>query len=70
MIKKIIIMMIVLYQKALSPLTGPSCRFYPSCSSYTIQAIEKHGLLRGLLFGVYRIGKCHPWHPGGFDPVK
>ncbi|NIR95715.1 MAG: membrane protein insertion efficiency factor YidD [Gammaproteobacteria bacterium] len=68
--KRVIIMMIVLYQKILSPLTGPSCRFFPCCSSYTIEAIDKHGLCRGLLLAVLRIGKCHPWHPGGFDPVK
>ena len=70
MIKHIIISMIVLYQKVLSPLTGPSCRFFPTCSSYTIQAIEKHGPMRGLLYGGLRICKCHPLHPGGFDPVK
>ncbi len=70
MIKHIIISMIVLYQKVLSPLTGPTCRFFPSCSSYTIQSIEKHGPMRGLWLGGVRICKCHPWHPGGFDPVK
>jgi len=70
MISRFVIVMIVFYQKVLSPLTGPSCRFFPSCSSYTIQAIEKYGLGRGVLLGICRIGKCHPWHPGGFDPVK
>lgn len=70
MFKQIVILIIVCYQKLLSPLTGPACRFYPSCSSYAIEAIEKHGLLRGMMLGLCRIGKCHPWHPGGFDPVK
>ena len=70
MISRFVIVMIVFYQKVLSPLIGPSCRFFPSCSSYTIQAIEKYGLGRGVLLGICRIGKCHPWHPGGFDPVK
>ena len=70
MIKSIVIAMITLYQKVLSPLAGPTCRFYPSCSFYTVEAIEKHGIVRGLWLGLFRICKCHPWHPGGFDPVK
>jgi len=69
-IKQIVIALILFYQKLLSPLTGSTCRFYPSCSSYMIQAIEKYGLFRGVTLGACRIGKCHPWHPGGFDPVK
>lgn len=57
------------YQLCLSPLFGPKCRFYPSCSHYAIEALETHGVLRGLWLTVRRIGRCHPWHEGGFDPV-
>jgi uncharacterized protein len=57
------------YQKAISPLTPPSCRFYPTCSHYGLEAIEKHGALKGSWFAIRRISKCHPFHEGGFDPV-
>jgi putative membrane protein insertion efficiency factor len=57
------------YQLALSPLIGPCCRFYPSCSQYGIEAIESHGSLRGTWLTLKRISRCHPWHEGGFDPV-
>ncbi len=70
MIKQVLVAGIVIYQKFLSPLTGATCRFFPSCSAYTLEAIERHGPWRGLLYGFTRICKCHPWHPGGFDPVK
>lgn len=60
--------LIRLYQRLLSPLIGPVCRFYPSCSNYTLQAIEKYGPLRGSWKGFRRILRCHPWHPGGYDP--
>jgi len=56
------------YQKTLSPLIGPVCRFYPSCSNYTIQAIRKYGPVRGGWKGLKRICRCHPWNPGGYDP--
>ena len=57
------------YQLAVSPLLGQRCRFYPTCSQYTLEAVETHGVLRGLWLGVRRVAKCHPFHPGGFDPV-
>jgi putative membrane protein insertion efficiency factor len=57
------------YRYAISPLFGPHCRFHPSCSAYALTAIESHGLGRGGLLALRRLGKCHPWHAGGFDPV-
>jgi putative membrane protein insertion efficiency factor len=58
-----------LYQRFISPVLGPHCRFQPTCSQYTIQAIAHHGVLKGCWLGARRIGKCHPLHPGGHDPV-
>lgn len=57
------------YQTLVSPLLPPSCRFTPSCSNYAFEAIGKHGLLRGGWLALRRIGRCHPWNPGGHDPV-
>jgi uncharacterized protein len=68
--KKIAILLLKIYKSAISPYVPTACRFYPTCSSYMLEAIEKKGLLRGFLKGVLRILKCHPFHPGGFDPVK
>ena len=68
MIKKIILFMIKCYQK-ISSLTPPRCRFYPTCSEYTKQAILKHGLIKGSWLGIKRIAKCHPLNEGGYDPV-
>jgi len=61
--------LIRLYQRYLSPLLGPRCRYYPSCSQYALEAVDEHGLRRGLWLALKRIGRCHPLHPGGFDPV-
>jgi uncharacterized protein len=61
--------LIRIYQWAVSPLLGPCCRFHPNCSSYCIEAIETYGLRKGLWLGTKRLLKCHPLHPGGFDPV-
>ncbi|WP_327088579.1 membrane protein insertion efficiency factor YidD [Nonomuraea sp. NBC_01738] len=57
------------YRAFISPMLGPRCRFYPSCSAYGLEAIAVHGALRGIWLTVRRIGRCHPFHPGGIDPV-
>ena len=67
--KTIALALLRLYRLAISPYLPPSCRFYPTCSSYMIEAIEKKGVIRGIMLGLIRILKCHPLHPGGFDPV-
>ena len=63
------ILPIRLYRLLISPLLGPRCRFYPSCSQYAIEAIEKHGAVRGSLLALARLVRCHPGHPGGVDLV-
>jgi conserved hypothetical protein YidD len=60
---------IVFYRRFISPLKPPTCRFHPTCSAYALEAIETHGALRGGWLAVRRILRCHPFHPGGFDPV-
>ncbi|MGH8144290.1 MAG: membrane protein insertion efficiency factor YidD [Steroidobacteraceae bacterium] len=57
------------YQMAISPLLGPRCRFYPSCSQYALEALGRHGALRGSWLALRRLARCHPFHPGGYDPV-
>jgi uncharacterized protein len=61
--------LIRLYRLAISPLLGPNCRFYPTCSCYAEEAIHQHGALRGVYLAARRILRCHPWNPGGYDPV-
>lgn len=67
--KKILLILIRFYQKAISPLTPPTCRFHPTCSRYGLEAIELHGAFKGSWLMIRRISKCHPFHEGGFDPV-
>ena len=67
--KRVLLVLISAYRVLLSPLLGASCRFYPTCSTYAIEAIETHGAARGTWLAIKRILRCHPWHPGGFDPV-
>ena len=61
--------LVLAYRYAVSPLLGPRCRFYPSCSAYAVEALEQHGALAGTWLALRRIARCHPWHPGGYDPV-
>ncbi len=69
-IKKAILYSIDLYRAAISPFLPPSCRFTPTCSCYAREVVERHGAWRGLVLAIKRILKCHPFHPGGYDPVK
>ncbi len=62
--------LIRLYRRWLSPLLPPRCRFYPTCSQYALEAVERYGALRGCWLALRRLLRCHPFHPGGFDPVK
>jgi hypothetical protein len=68
-VRTIVLALIKVYKRWISPGLPSSCRFYPSCSEYTYQAIEKYGVLRGGWLGIRRIARCHPFNPGGFDPV-
>lgn len=58
------------YRRFISPLLPPSCRFYPTCSQYALQALKRYGTLKGGWLTIKRLSKCHPYHPGGFDPLK
>jgi len=69
MMKRLLIIVISLYQKFISPLKGQTCRFYPTCSEYSVQALMKYGFIKGSWKSIIRILKCHPFHPGGHDPV-
>jgi putative membrane protein insertion efficiency factor len=68
--KRIVLLLIRFYQRFISPLSPPHCRYYPSCSQYMFEAVGKYGLRRGGWMGVKRICRCHPWHEGGYDPVE
>ncbi|HEX8089897.1 MAG TPA: membrane protein insertion efficiency factor YidD [Blastocatellia bacterium] len=68
--KFVLISLLRVYKAVISPLLPPSCRFTPTCSEYAMEAVKKYGALRGMYLGVRRVLRCHPFHPGGFDPVK
>ena len=68
--RKLFIGLIQIYRRFVSPMLPPTCRYTPSCSLYTVQAIEKYGVLRGVFMGIFRMLRCHPFARGGFDPVK
>ena len=67
--RHLLALLIRLYQWTVSPLLGPVCRFHPSCSHYALEAVLRFGVLRGSGLTLARLARCHPWHPGGFDPV-
>ena len=67
--RRLALLLIQFYRYAISPMMGRHCRFYPSWSCYAQEAIEIHGFLRGGWLAARRLGRCHPWHPGGYDPV-
>ena len=62
--------MLRFYKRFVSPLLPMACRFHPTCSAYSYEAVERHGVLKGALMSIRRLSKCHPFHPGGFDPVR
>jgi putative membrane protein insertion efficiency factor len=68
--RKLIVAILRLYKLALSPLLPSACRYYPSCSEYMRQAVEKYGPVRGVWMGIKRVARCHPFHQGGLDPVR
>jgi putative membrane protein insertion efficiency factor len=65
----VLIVLVRAYQTAIAPHLPPACRYYPSCSAYAVEALEKHGSMRGSWLAIRRIARCHPFRPGGFDPV-
>lgn len=67
--KKFIILLVRTYQNFISPMFLPTCRYYPTCSTYFIQAVEKYGAIKGSFIGMKRILRCHPFHEGGYDPL-
>jgi hypothetical protein len=67
--RQLVVLVIRGYQRFISPALPPACRFTPSCSQYTLEAVSRYGVVRGGWLGLRRIARCHPWHPGGPDPV-
>lgn len=66
---KLLIALVAAYRYAISPFLGRHCRFAPTCSEYAIEALQRHGALRGTWLALRRVSRCHPWNPGGYDPV-
>ncbi|HET6911093.1 MAG TPA: membrane protein insertion efficiency factor YidD [Mycobacteriales bacterium] len=66
---RVLVLLVRVYRALVSPLLPPRCRFAPSCSAYALEALSRHGAIRGGWLALRRIGRCHPWHPGGPDPV-
>lgn len=69
MVASAVVALLRLYKLLVSPFLPPACRFEPTCSVYAVEAVEKHGVVRGIVLAARRLGRCHPFHPGGFDPV-
>ncbi|MGE0155505.1 MAG: membrane protein insertion efficiency factor YidD [Geobacter sp.] len=69
MVSRLLMFFIHVYRRLISPVLPPSCRFYPTCSAYALEAIRRYGPYKGSYLSLRRLLKCHPWHPGGFDPV-
>ncbi len=69
MIRFVLLLLVKAYRRLVSPLLPPACRFYPSCSAYAVTALERHGALKGSWLAARRLARCHPFHPGGIDPV-
>jgi uncharacterized protein len=67
--KELLLLLVKGYQWLIRPLLPPTCRFHPSCSQYSIEAISKYGALKGFWLTIRRVARCNPWHPGGYDPV-
>ena len=67
--KTVLLALLRLYRYAISPMLGRNCRFHPTCTEYAIEAVQRHGALRGGWLATKRVGRCHPFHPGGYDPV-
>lgn len=67
--KRFFLLLVRGYQRFISPMSPPSCRFTPSCSQYSYEAIEKYGAIKGLWLSIRRVGRCHPWNMGGYDPI-
>ncbi len=67
--KTVLIALLRFYRYAISPMLGRNCRFHPTCSEYAIEAVQRHGALRGSWLAARRVGRCHPFNPGGYDPV-
>jgi uncharacterized protein len=68
-VARMLIAMVVAYRRYVSPVLPARCRFYPSCSAYSLEALQKHGAIRGTGLTIWRLLRCHPFHPGGYDPV-